>query len=276
MRYKDIRPARFLVRPNRFIALVWQDGALVRAHVKNTGRCAELLRPGVRVWLEYSDNPERSTPCDLVCVEKRLAEGERRPGSIRAEALPSVSCCDAAGQVWQAPALQEAWALLINMDSAAPNAAAGEWLAAGGLGGLQELRAEVTVGDSRFDFCALQQGRPVAVEVKGCTLEADGHARFPDAPTQRGLRHVHGLTALAQQGWRACVLIVVQMQGIHTFSPNWMTHAAFGEALNAAARAGVEIHAVDCLVTPQELRICSPVPVDLTPPAGDGEPFCHI
>ena len=233
MNYHCIRPARFLTRPNRFIAEVMPDtGGTVRAHVKNTGRCAELLVPGARVYLEYSENPQRKTPCDLVAVEKRTPAGP----------------------------------LLINMDSGAPNAAAGEWLAAGGLGQVEELRAEYRLGDSRFDFYARQAGRPMLVEVKGCTLETDGFARFPDAPTERGLRHVRELTALAGRGWRCCVLIEIQMKGVHTFGPNWDTHAAFGEALQAAAAAGVEIRAMDCLVTPGSMRIDRPVPVLLERP----------
>lgn len=150
MQYHDIRPARFLARPNRFIALVWQNGALVRAHVKNTGRCAELLRPGVRVWLEYSANPARSTPCDLVCVEKRLPQGDNRSGSVQAEALPSVYCTDTDGQKWNAPVWPAGPVLLINMDSAAPNAAAAEWLAAGGLGALQNIRPRMHSGGFPF------------------------------------------------------------------------------------------------------------------------------
>ncbi len=267
MQYQNIKPGRFLTRPNRFIALVWQQGTLVRAHVKNTGRCAELLRPGVQVWLEYSANPARSTPCDLVCVEKRLAAADARDGSVWAQALPEVRCTDETGMEYCAPAWPEGSALLINMDSAAPNAAAAEWLAAGGLGLLEELRAETTVGDSRFDFCARQDGRPVAIEVKGCTLEQDGLARFPDAPTLRGLKHVQGLAALSKQGWRACVLIVVQMKGVHTFAPNWDTHPAFGRALAEAAAAGVEVHALTCRVTPWGTVIDTPIPVELVPPA---------
>lgn len=266
MQYHDIRPARFMARPNRFIALVWREGTLERVHVKNTGRCAELLRPGVRVWLEYSTNPARSTPCDLVCVEKRLPPQDTRPGSIAAEALPAVSCTDTDGRAWTAPAVPAGPALLINMDSAAPNAAAAEWLAAGGLGTLQNIRPECTVGDSRFDFCAQQDGRPVAVEVKGCTLEMNGHARFPDAPTQRGVKHLQGLAALAAQGWRAVLLVVIQMKGVHTFSPNWATHAAFGEALVQAAAAGVEIHALDCRVMPRSMALDAPVGCDLHRP----------
>lgn len=232
MRYQDIRPAVFLARPNRFIAYTEAEGRPVTAHVKNTGRCAELLVPGCRVWLEYSANPNRKTPCDLVMVEKQTPRGP----------------------------------LLINMDSAAPNAAAGEWLAAGGLGKLEHLRAEYRLGDSRFDFYAEQNGRPVLVEVKGCTLEQDGFARFPDAPTLRGLKHVRELTEYAQKGWRCCVLIVIQMKQIHTFGPNWATHPEFGAALRQAAEAGVEIHAMDCLVTPEEMHIDAPVTVDLSRP----------
>ncbi len=230
LQYHAIRAARFLSRPNRFIALAECGGETLRTHVKNTGRCAELLVPGAQVWLEFSRNPARSTPCDLVAVEKQTPRG----------------------------------ALLINMDSAAPNAAAGEWLAAGGLGALDRLTPEHTVGDSRFDFYAEQAGRPMVVEVKGCTLEADGLARFPDAPTERGLKHVRSLTALAGQGWRCCVLLVIQMKGVRAFAPNWETHPAFGEALAAAAAAGVEVRAMDCLVTPESMVLDAPVPVDLS------------
>lgn len=232
MQYKAIREARFLTRPNRFIALVEQEDAVVRAHVKNTGRCAELLVPGARVWLEYSANPARSTPCDLVCVEKQVSGGVR----------------------------------LINLDSAAPNAVAAEWLAGGGLGTLQSLKPEQTVGNSRFDFCAQYRGKPMAVEVKGCTLEESGLARFPDAPTLRGLKHVQELTDLVRQGWRCCVLFVVQMKGVHTFSPNWETQPQFGLALQQAVEAGVELYALDCCVTPQSLTADAFVPVKLQNP----------
>lgn len=232
MQYRHIQKAVFCARPNRFIARVLlPDGTPVRAHVKNTGRCAELLVPGAAVWLAYSDNPHRSTPCDLVAVEKPTPRGP----------------------------------LLINMDSAAPNRAAGEWLAAGALGPLEGLKADHTLGDSRFDFYAVQGGRPLLVEVKGCTLEEDGVAKFPDAPTLRGLKHVRELTEYARQGWRCCVLVVIQMKGVRRFCPNWATQPAFGQALRQAAAAGVEVRAVDCLVTPDTLRIDAPVPVDLEP-----------
>ena len=132
------------------------------------------------------------------------------------------------------------------------------------LGELQQLRAEVKVGDSRYDFCAEQDGRRVLIEVKGCTLEEDGIARFPDAPTERGVKHVRGLIEQARQGCRCIVLIVIQMKGVHTFQPNWKTHSEFGQALVDARAAGVEIVAVDCEVIPGEVRIGRPVQVDLT------------
>ena len=233
MQYRQIEEAVFLARPNRFVAEVERpDGSRLRAHVKNTGRCAELLVPGARVYLEGADNPRRATPCDLVAVEKRV------PGGVR----------------------------LINMDSAAPNLAAGEWLASGGLGPLEGLRAEQRAGDSRLDFAARQQGRPVYIEVKGCTLEQDGLALFPDAPTLRGLKHLRTLTALAGQGARCCVLVVIQMQGVRAFAPNWATQPEFGRALQQAAAAGVEIHAMDCAVTPTSLTLRAPVPVLLDLP----------
>ncbi len=229
MRYANVHEARFLRRLNRFVAEVALDGRVERVHVKNTGRCAELLVSGYRVYLEKSASPGRKTAYDLIAVEKRTDGG----------------------------------ATLINMDSMAPNRAAAEWLAAGGLGPLENLRAEVTVGDSRFDFCAEQLGRPVAVEVKGCTLEEAGVARFPDAPTLRGLKHVRGLTALAKQGWRCAVLIVIQMKGVTRFEPNWDTQPEFGRALIGAREAGVEIVAMDCAVVPGTVMIDAPVRVVL-------------
>lgn len=230
MQYHNIQKAVFRARPNRFIAdVTLPNGTPVRAHVKNTGRCAELLVPGATVYLENSANPARKTPCDLVAVEKATPAGP----------------------------------LLINMDSAAPNAAAKEWLLAGGLGPVHDLRAEYTLGGSRFDFAAKQGDRPLLVEVKGCTLEQNGVALFPDAPTLRGLKHVRELTEYARQGWRCCVLVVVQMCPVRLFAPNWATHEAFGLALQAAAKAGVEVRAVDCVVTPTGMTIGQSLPVQL-------------
>ena len=230
MKYRNIYEGVFIERLNRFVARVEVDGREERVHVKNTGRCAELLVPGSRVYLEKSDVPTRKTAYDLIAVEKKAPDGVR----------------------------------LVNMDSMAPNRAALEWLAAGGLGRLEKLRAEATIGDSRFDFCAEQDGRRVVVEVKGCTLEEDGVARFPDAPTERGVKHVRGLIELAKQGCRCAVLIVIQMKGVSVFRPNWKTHPAFGEALVQAQAAGVEIIAVDCRVVPGEVRIDRRVAVELT------------
>ena len=233
MVYQEVCEARFLSRPNRFVALVDREGCPERVHVKNTGRCAELLVPGARVWLSRAQNPARRTPYDLIAVEKQRPAGP----------------------------------LLINMDSAAPNAVAGEWLRSGGLGRLDEVRAEYRLGDSRFDFFARRGEEKLLIEVKGCTLEEEGLARFPDAPTLRGLKHVRELTRLSGQGWKCFVLVVIQMKEIRLFAPNWATHPDFGLALAEARRAGVEVLAMDCIVTADSLRIDRPVPVDLSLPA---------
>ena len=232
MQYENICRGSFISRPNRFIAIVEIDGAAQRVHVKNTGRCKELLVPGNTVYLERSANPSRKTAYDLIAVEKRAPEGTR----------------------------------LVNMDSMAPNRAAGEWLAAGGLGEIENLRAETAIGDSRFDFAGQQDGRRVVIEVKVCTLEENGIARFPDAPTLRGVKHLRGLTALAKDGCRCAVLIVIQMKGVRAFQPNWKTQPEFGEALIEARDAGVEIVALDCKVIPGTVEIDARVPVDLSRP----------
>ncbi len=225
MEYANILPARFLSRPNRFIARVELAGREETVHVKNTGRCRELLVPGARVWLERSDNPQRKTAYDLVAVEK----GPR----------------------------------LINMDAQAPNKVFGEWAQRGGIPGLTLLRPETVWGSSRFDFyweSASQQG---FVEVKGVTLEVDGAAYFPDAPTLRGVKHLRELIAARQQGYRTAVCFVIQMKDIDFFSPNDVTHPAFGQALREAAAAGVEVWARDCIVTPGSLALDAPVAVRL-------------
>ena len=232
MQYEHLTQGVFLERLNRFVARVEIGGVEQRVHVKNTGRCAELLVPGNSVYLEKSGKANRKTAYDLVAVERRGPEGAR----------------------------------LVNMDSMAPNAMAREWLAGGALGAIADLRAEVRVGQSRFDFAGVQDGRRVLVEVKGCTLEAEGIARFPDAPTLRGLRHVRELTRLAGEGCRCVVLIVIQMKGARFFQPNWATQPEFGEALVAARRAGVELIAMDCAVWPGGARIDAPVAVDLRRP----------
>ena len=235
MTYHDLRPAVFLARPNRFVARVELDGREETVHVKNTGRCRELLVPGRTVYLEGSANPRRRTKYDLVAVEK--PRPDRPP-------------------------------LLINMDAQAPNRVFGEWMAAGqgaalGLPRPALLRPETTWGNSRFDFYWELSDRRGFVEVKGCTLENGGRALFPDAPTQRGVKHLRELIACRQAGYEAAVCFVVQMAGMAAFSPNDATHPGFGAALREAHRAGVRVLAVECAVTPDSLVMTGPVPVEL-------------
>ena len=239
MIYQDIHAARFLARPNRFIAQVELEGRVETVHVKNTGRCKELLLPGCTVYLEGSSNPARRTKYDLVAVEKA------RPG------LPP---------------------LFINMDAQAPNKVFAEWMAAGlgeelGLPRPTLLRPETTWGNSRFDFYwqLSEKGcdRKGYVEVKGCTLEENGLALFPDAPTERGVKHLRELMACRAAGFEAAVCVVIQMEGMTAFSPNDRTHPEFGAALREAARAGVKVLAVECAAAPASLTMTKPVPVEL-------------
>ena len=225
MRYSQMFPGRFLARPNRFIAQVEIGGEVQTVHVKNTGRCRELLPVGAEVWCEKSSNPNRKTQFDLITVRK----GHR----------------------------------LINMDSQAPNIAAGEWLRAGGLGEIENLKAEAFHGDSRFDFSFTKEGKTCCLEVKGVTLEADGVCAFPDAPTQRGAKHLKGLTKLAQEGYGAYVLFVIQMADVKYLHPNDATDPAFGAALREAAANGVQVLAMDCAVTEDSMELRLPVLVKL-------------
>lgn len=226
MEYKNMVPGRFLNRPNRFIAHVEIGGETQVVHVKNTGRCKELLIPGATVWCQEFDSPTRKTKYDLITVQK----GQR----------------------------------LINMDSQAPNAAAKEWLSNGGLGELENLRSEVFHGDSRFDFAFLKDGRQCFLEVKGVTLETDGICAFPDAPTERGVKHLKGLTQAAQDGYGGYVLFVIQMSDVKYLHPNDQTDPNFAEALREAAKAGVTVLAADCAVTPDSMTIRIPVLVKLS------------
>ena len=223
--YENMVPGIFLARPNRFIAHVEIGGEVQTVHVKNTGRCRELLPVGAEVWCRYDPNPKRKTQYDLITVRK----GER----------------------------------LINMDSQAPNAAAREWLLGGGLGQIEGLKAETFCGDSRFDFSFTRDGKVCYLEVKGVTLEQDGVCAFPDAPTQRGTKHLRGLTELAQKGCGAYVLFVIQMPDVKYLHPNDTTDPAFGEALREAAKAGVQVLAVDCAVTEDTMEIRQRVLVKL-------------
>ena len=225
MRYGKMVPGKFIKRPNRFIAHIEIDGKEEICHVKNTGRCRELLQPGVTVWCLDAENPNRKTRYDLIAVQK----GER----------------------------------LINMDSQSPNAAAREWLLSGGLGEIEELKAEQVKGNSRFDFSFRKNGRECFLEVKGVTLENDGVCAFPDAPTQRGAKHVRELTELAKEGYGAYVLFVIQMADVKFLHPNDATDPAFAEALRQAAAAGVQILAMDCAVTEDTMTIRLPVLVRL-------------
>lgn len=230
LRYAKVVPGRFLSRPNRFIAHVEVEGREEVVHVKNTGRCRELLMPGCRVYLAQSDNPNRKTKYDLIAVEKVCPRGIR----------------------------------LVNMDSQIPNDVAAAWLPESGLFSPEAIiRREVVYGNSRFDFSIQDGGKTAYLEVKGVTLEFDGVAYFPDAPTERGVKHLRELTAAAAAGLDAYVLFIIQMKGISKLKPNDETHKEFGEALRQAARAGVKILAVDCMVSEDQLLPDKRIPVEL-------------
>jgi sugar fermentation stimulation protein A len=231
MNYNNIVKATFISRPNRFIANVMVDGAPVTVHVKNTGRCRELLVPGAKVFLEKSDNPARKTLYDLVAVQK----GNR----------------------------------LVNMDSQIPNAAAYEWISAGGFKkDVTLLKREVTFGNSRFDLYLeytdeAGKTRKAFVEVKGVTLEDDGVVRFPDAPTERGIKHIHELTECLKEGYEAYLLFVIQMKDVKYFEPDREIHKDFADALGEASERGVQVLAYDCEVKENSMEIRDPMEVRL-------------
>lgn len=227
MKYKSIVKGKFIERPNRFIAKVEIEGVTETVHVKNTGRCRELLVKGATVYLEKSDNPLRKTQYDLISVFKNNKT-------------------------------------LINMDSQIPNAVTEEWLKKGNIFSKNALiRREVTHNKSRFDFYIEEEKRKIFLEVKGCTLETDGIARFPDAPTQRGVKHINELIDCISEGYEAYILFVIQMKGINHFEPNDTTHKAFGDALRQAEKSGVKILAYDCIVTPNSIDIDKEIKVKL-------------
>ena len=231
MRYPNITQATFLRRINRFVADVSIDGSTHTVHVKNTGRCRELLVEGATVYLTRPDSTTRRTEYDLVAVEKE-----------RAESAP----------------------LLINMDSQAPNSTVAEWLPFSGLfSAVATYRREYTVGSSRFDFMIDDGGEICYAEVKGVTLEEDGVAMFPDAPTERGVKHLDELSELARQGFRTYIIFLIQMKGTRVFRPNEATHMRFADALRRAKKAGVHIVAIDSVVTPDSLTADSPVKIEL-------------
>ena len=226
MRYHEVIKGRFLRRPNRFVAHVETADGIQICHVKNTGRCRELLVPDAAVYLEKAADPARKTAYDLIAVKK---------GN-----------------------------LLINMDAQAPNRVFQEWAAQGHfLPDVQSIRPEYRYGDSRLDFALCTPHGLHLVEVKGVTLEEDGVVRFPDAPTERGVKHIRELEKAVREGTAATLFFVIQMRGVRWFSPNDDTHPEFGAALREAAAAGVRVCAYDCVVTPDQITMDRPVMVKL-------------
>ena len=215
MKYREIADGIFVDRPNRFIAHVEVNGAVETVHVKNTGRCKELLLPGTAVRLEGSDNPKRQTKYDLVTVHKQ-------------------------GLGW------------VNMDSQAPNKVVGEWLAKQGY---DYIKSEFTYGKSRIDFYMEKGEQKYLMEVKGCTLEVGGIGYFPDAPTERGVKHLRELAQAQRAGYRCAVAFVIQMEGITEVRPNVGTQPEFGTALAEAKAAGVRVLFLLCRVGRDSLEI---------------------
>ena len=215
MRYQKIKEGIFLERPNRFIAKVEIDGVIETVHVKNTGRCKEILKPGVKVILEDCESPARKTRYDLVSAYKEDFG-------------------------------------FINIDSQTPNKVVKEWLETKDF---TYLKPEYTIGKSRIDFYMEKGDQKYLMEVKGCTLEKDGIGFFPDAPTERGVKHLKELTAAVKEGYHCMVAFVIQMEGIHEVRANLETHPAFGDALEEAKRAGVNVLFLECKISPEEITI---------------------
>lgn len=232
MKYENVVKGTFKSRPNRFIAKVEIDGKEETVHVKNTGRCRELLQSGVTVYLEKSSNPNRKTAYDLIAVEK-IRENKKN--------------------------------LLVNMDSQVPNVIAYNWLKGENplFSENAKIRREVTFGDSRFDLYVEDDERKAFVEVKGVTLEFDGYALFPDAPTERGVKHIKELVKAKEAGYEAYILFVIQMKEVHSFSPHKEMHPDFAEALLDAYNKGVKVLGMDCVVTPDSISIDKEVAVIL-------------
>ena len=298
MKYSKVVPGIFIKRPNRFIAHIMINGNEEICHVKNTGRCKELLIPGCTVYCSVSDNPQRKTKFDLVAVEK-IRNGRAFVTAETASAANSNARLAPKGKS-NAKATNT---LLVNMDSQAPNAAVKEWLASGAspFGDIDFLKPECKHGNSRFDFyleikeqntLAKQNGiadnsssqrisndhktidadtnqilksktRKIFVEVKGVTLEQDSVVLFPDAPTERGVKHVHELIQCHGEGYETYILFVVQMDHASYFTPNRKTHPQFADALCEAKQAGVQLLAYTCKVTPDEMVMDKPLPIKL-------------
>ena len=220
MKYPNITRARFINRPNRFIAEVEVEGHKEIVHVKNTGRCKELLIPGSEVWLTAPGTPGRKTKYDLIAVRKSSGT-------------------------------------LFNIDSQAPNILVREWLSTKGF---SKVIPEYKYGSSRIDFYmerepAGNSPERYLMEVKGCTLEINGVGYFPDAPTERGIKHIRELIKAKEAGWRAALAFVIQMDGVTEVRPNIKTHPEFGTAMEDAEKAGVEILFLPCHVEPDEIVI---------------------
>ena len=230
MTYSKVVKAEFISRPNRFIANVKLNGKEKTVHVKNTGRCRELLLPGSTVYLAKGESPTRKTEYDLIAVEKVTENG----------------------------------AILINMDSQIPNQVCEELLRSGTIFSRNaKIRREYTHKSSRFDFYIEDGDRKVLLEVKGCTLESEGVASFPDAPTERGVKHVRELISAIAEGYEAYIVFIIQMKGVYELRPNDITHKEFGDALREAEKSGVKILAFDCIVTPDTITFDKDISINL-------------
>ena len=218
MKYENIVKGQFISRPNRFIAEVNINGKKEICHVKNTGRCKELLIPNCTVYLDRSSNPERKTKYDLIAVQKGK--------------------------------------MLINTDSQAPNKVFGEWIENEGyFKKIIKIKPECKYGNSRFDFYIETEDRKIFAEIKGVTLEEDGVVKFPDAPTERGLKHIQELCDCVKKGYDAYIFFIVQMEECKYFTPNRNTHPEFADALITAQRCGVNVKCLNCTVEPDKLYI---------------------
>lgn len=227
MKYNQVVEGVFIERPNRFVAKVKIDEIIETVHVKNTGRCRELLIPGSRVFLSKASNPNRKTAYDLISVYKENALGIKGGNP-----------------------------LLVNIDSQVPNTVFEEYVGAGHfLPGVLKIKREATYGNSRLDFYIETKDKQIYVEIKGATLEVEGKTMFPDAPTERGIKHINELIKAVEAGYDAYIIFVVQMAGTHSYSPNRKMHPEFAHALKVAHEAGVNILALECVVTPDSLTI---------------------
>ena len=304
MKYKNVVSGIFLQRPNRFIAHVAINGKEEICHVKNTGRCRELLLPGCTVYCAVRDNPQRKTKFDLIAVEKRVAcqtGTSKQDMPVITATSPTANITNAASNIKQNPDADRT--LLVNMDSQVPNAAVKEWLQSGAspFGVIDFLKPECKFGNSRFDFylectdetktrkhsakvhskrnhvaakledepypssteSATNSRRRIFLEVKGVTLEDNGVVLFPDAPTERGVKHVRELIHCHENGFKTCVLFVVQMDRALYFTPNRKTHPQFADALCEAQNAGVQLLAYTCMVTPDEMILDKELKISL-------------